>query len=214
VRGATIEPPGHLRHRIASDSSDETPHLGHGVQSDLGARLRAGDPDALDALMRDLWEPLLRFAIRALHDHDSAQDLVQESFVRLWMVRQRLEAGSVRSYLYRVLRNLIHDEARRRRVRERGALAMANDPERSPTTASPELPRPDPGAAVTRAIADLPARRREAFQLAYLQGLSYREIGEVMGTSPATVKNQVAAALAHLRVSLRPLLSDLSDHAE
>jgi RNA polymerase sigma-70 factor (ECF subfamily) len=178
----------------------------------LIAGLRAGNPDALDSLLRELWHPLLRYATRLLHDYDTAQDLVQETFVRLWMRRNRLEPGSLRSYTYQVLHNLAVDELRKQRVRRLGPLRL--ETERSHSVPPPELPDPSLNGAVAQAIDALPARRRQAFVLAYLHRLSYREVGNVMGTSPATVKNQVAVALSELRETLRPLLAELHNPSE
>src|SRR5437016_4267795 len=73
------------------------------------------------------------------------------------------------------------------------------------------LPDHDALAALDRAIAGLPGRRREAFTLVHVQQLSYREAAEVMGIAPQTVANQVAAALAQLRCQLKQLLADPAD---
>ncbi len=168
-------------------------------------RLRAGDPAALDQLLAAYWQPLLRYGVRLIREPDVAEDLVQEAFVRLWLRRDRLEAGSLRSFLYRVLHNLAMDELRRRQSRQRSLLELANE-EPSFPAASHEPPA-GVDSAVTQAIDSLPARRREAFILAYQHRLTYREIAEVMEVSPATVKNQVAAALAQLRETLRGALA-------
>jgi RNA polymerase sigma-19 factor, ECF subfamily len=186
----------------------EAPPNGAG-DGDLVTRLRHSDPAALDALLRDYWRPLHRYASRLVQDSDLAQDLVQETFVRLWLKRTELEPGSLRSFLYRVLHNLALDDLRKRQVRHRSMQRLLAE---TPADDSPPIEdesHPPVESAVTAAINALPTRRREAFVLAYLHQLSYREIAEVMQVSPATVKNQVAAALAQLRDQLRGALASL-----
>jgi len=175
----------------------------------LIARLRQGDATALDALLREYWRPLHRYATRLLQDSDLAQDLVQETFVRLWLKRMQLEPGSLRSFLYRVLHNLALDDLRKRQVRNRSLRRLvAEGPDE---VVEPIEARPQVETAVTTAINALPARRREAFVLAYLHQLSYREIAEVMQVSPATVKNQIAAALVQLRDQLRGTIASFRE---
>jgi len=169
----------------------------------LLSRLRAGDTAALDQLLKAYWPSLVRYATALLKDPDTAQDLVQDTFVRLWDRRSRLEPGSLRAYCYRVLHNLAMDEIRRRRFRIAWSLKLNDEPETNRGSAETDLLRQEREAAVSRAIDALPTRRRETFILAHLHGLSYQEIATVMGVSPATVKNQVAAALAQLRSALR-----------
>jgi RNA polymerase sigma-70 factor (ECF subfamily) len=173
----------------------------------LIGRLQEGDADALAGLLREYSRPLFRYAVRLIRDPDAAQDLVQETFVRLWLGRARLRPGSIRSYLYRVLHNLAVDDLRKRKTRD-STLAMV-EAEVAPGSAGGDDGTTD--STVARAIDALPERRREAFILAYVHRLTYREIAEVMNVSPATVKNQVAAALAQLREALRPLRAELKE---
>jgi len=177
----------------------------------LAARLAAGEEAALDETLDRYWQPLFRYARRLVDDSGLSEDLVQEAFVRLWERRDRLESAALRGYLYRTVHNLAVDELRRRRL-HRTWTALA------PRGAAPPPPTPVSGAAVPAtdeamayAIDALPPRRRQAFALAYLHRMTYREAAAVMGVSPATVKHQVAAALAALRRALEPLRSTPTD---
>jgi RNA polymerase sigma-70 factor (ECF subfamily) len=195
---------------VPSRESVEPPVSSDGNAS-LIARLRQGDATALDALLREYWRPLQRYAVRLLQDSDLAQDLVQETFVRLWLKRMDLEPGSLRSFLYRVLHNLALDDLRKRQVRNRSLRRLVAEGPDEVVEPVEDVARPEVESAVTSAINDLPARRREAFVLAYLHQLSYREIAEVMQISPATVKNQIAAALMQLREQLRGTIASFRD---
>jgi len=172
-------------------------------ECDLVRRLAAGDVAALEELMGTYWRVLVLYAGRLLGgDVDAARDIAQEAFVRVWERRAGLEPGSVKSYLYRLTRNLALDEFRKRDVRNRWRAA-SESPEAWPPTPLQLVEREELGRAVDSAINALSPRRREAFTLAYLHRLSYSAVAEIMGVSPATVKNQLAAALAELRETLQ-----------
>jgi len=174
----------------------------------LVARLALDDGQALQALMDRYWRPMVSFALDKVRGMDAAEDLVQESFVRVWERRRQLRPhASPRAYLYRVLRNLITDEFRRRRLRERfgflmGMLDRAEAPSPAATLEAGEF-----ATAAERAIAALPERRRDVFVLAHLHGLSYREVAETLGITPRTVANHMSLALAQLRESLSEFTS-------
>jgi RNA polymerase sigma-70 factor (ECF subfamily) len=169
----------------------------------LVARLALDDGQALAALMERYWRPMVAFALDKMGSQDVAEDLVQEAFVRVWERRRQLRPyASPRAYLYRVLRNLMTDDFRRRRLRERfGFLKALGTPEEVPSPVA-VLEASEFATAADRAIAALPERRRDVFTLAHLHGLSYREVAETMGITPRTVANHMSLALAQLRASL------------
>jgi RNA polymerase sigma-70 factor (ECF subfamily) len=185
-----------------------------GDEAELARRLSNGDPDALTAVAKWLWEPLAAYAFRILEDRDAAMDVAQEACLRLWDRRGRDSPHSIRSYLFRIARNLALDHLKTKRTR-RGLLGR-HDPTGARRPAWPdEVLRGDRIAdEVQRAIQALPDRRREVFALTYLQGLKYAEVAEVMGISPKTVQNHLSAALAQLRLALRPVLEDRRDHGD
>jgi RNA polymerase sigma factor (sigma-70 family) len=166
----------------------------------LMEEIREGSPRAFQELVDRLWPELVRFAVWDNGDPDAARDAVQEAFIDFWRRRDSwVQAGSPRAYLYRAVRHQLLDEQRRKKVRESWA---ARERLRLP-------PRPaDPGEvlAATRAeeafaeaVASLPPRRREAFSLVVLRGLSHREAAEVLDVSEQTVANQVSTALREVR---------------
>jgi RNA polymerase sigma-70 factor (ECF subfamily) len=168
---------------------------------ELIRRLRAGDEGALELLVSAYWHRLIRYVEGILDQEEGAEDVVQEAFIRLWMRRKELRMeGSFKAFLYTMARNAAIDE--RRRFGRRAALAGRADP-----------PGPQPSPLATaeaselqvvagQAIAALPPRRREVFRLARFEGLSYKEIAQLMGLSPQTVANQMSRALTELHEAL------------
>lgn len=180
-----------------------------GADHELMRRLRFDDTTALDELMALFWEDLVRYAWRIVDNVDDAEDIAQRAFLQLWRRRYQLEhrGAGVRSYLLRIARNLSLNERRHRLVIRKAGPRLREMVPHQPTpaeiTEGTELQ-----AAVLSALEALPPRRREVFALIRFHGLSYREAAEVMGISSQTVANQLSAALAELRRSLRKYLTE------
>jgi len=177
--------------------------------SDLAllSRIRQGDTGALGIILERHWPAVVRYALTILDSRDAAEDVAQETFVRLWERREawRLE-GSVRALLLRVTRNLSLDELRRRSARQRTARSAPRTPLR--LLPDEELESREMRSIITRAVDSLPQRRREVFILVHHYGLSYRETASVLELAPQTVANHLTLALADLRKQLVPYLYD------
>lgn len=162
-------------------------------------RIQTGHPAALGELMHRNWSPLMRYALTFLSETDAAEDVVQETFVRLWEKRRDWKpVGPLRSYLYRIARNLSLQEQKKRRVRKRWREAQTGQ---EPLELSP-ADEAEAGAlrsALERAVSALPPRKREVVILTRFHGLTHEETAEVMGISAQTVANQLSMALIELR---------------
>ena len=169
-------------------------------------RIRGGDEAALDQLMHRHWSALHGYLDRLLLNADLAEDLVQETFVRIWLHRESWQVeGSVRALIFQIGRRLALDE--RKRLSRRLARLAGMERNAGVTAAPSEvLEHQELEEAVNRAVASLPARRRVAFLMARWEGLSHREIADALGISTQTVANQLTTALATLRTALRPFV--------
>lgn len=178
------------------DRTDELTAWSHGV--------RAGDERAFRALFDALHDPLLRFAFSLVRESAAAEDLVQEAFVRLWDLRERVDAAhSMRAYLFRTVRNLAFNHRRNERTHERllGEAAQGGDTRLLGQTLGPEetLAGRELEARLMESLQALPPRQREALLLSRVEGLSHAEVAEAMECSPRTVNNHLVAALATLK---------------
>jgi RNA polymerase sigma-70 factor (family 1) len=163
--------------------------------------LRDGDSATLDRLVAEYWRRLVRYADGILVGDGSAEDVVQETFFRLWTRREELKPeGSLRALLYTLTKNAAIDE-RRRGARRAVKAAAAGDPA-APTNPLEHAAANELAAAAAAAVARLPARRREIFMQVRVHGLSYQEVAQSMGVAPQTVANQMSAAMASLRADL------------
>ena len=177
------------------------------VESDdaLMQRLKGGDGAAFGELLERHARAVAGYSYRMLGNAAEADDIAQESFLRLWRGREKWEPrAQVRTWLLRVAHNLCIDRFRRREV-------VTNEfPEVADGRPSPagELQRKQVGRIVTEALAALPERQRSAIGLVYYEGLSNIEAAEVLGVSIDALES----LLSRGRRSLRQDLSHLHPH--
>lgn len=159
---------------------------------------------ALDRLMDVCWPELVRYATRQLEDVELARDLVQEVFIRVWERRLTwVPNGSVRAYLYQILRRLVIDEQRKLAVRRKWRKWVALAGPQRPATPAEEFEAKALADRFEAAVASLPIRRREVFELVFQRGLTHSETAAVMDISVQTVANQMSAALRTVRQAIK-----------
>jgi RNA polymerase sigma-70 factor (ECF subfamily) len=176
-----------------------------GGDGKLIERLQRHDPQALAELYDRYGRLTYALILRVVRDTGVAEDLVQETFMRVWNRAQGLDAqkGSVGPWLLAVARNRAIDYLRSAGGRERNALefeetghpALYVDMER-------DILSSDKARRVQTAVGKLSPHQREVIELAYFEGLSQTEMAERMGQPLGTVKTWVRAALKNLRDEL------------
>jgi RNA polymerase sigma-70 factor (ECF subfamily) len=173
---------------------------------ELYNRVLAGEPEAMNELLRRYWGGVVEYGSRFSPSRDSAEDIAQEAFILVWRGKACWSArGSMKSFLYGVARRLARNRARRwREVSVGDGVETAAFV--SPWTPAAHFDEAELRRRFIESVARLPAKRQEVFNLARVHGLSYREIAEIMEISPQTVANQMSAALAFLRRELRDVL--------
>jgi RNA polymerase sigma-70 factor, ECF subfamily len=175
---------------------------------ELMAAVRDGDVQAFEQVVERYWARTLLYTQQLTGDRDRALDVAQEAFARLWKKRMDwVPTGSVKAWLFCTSRNIVLSEQRKANVRSAWARRVVWETHRSPITPLQEAEQGELRTAILKAVERLSPRRREAFTLFHLQGLSYREAAEIMEVREQTVANYLQAAIAELRLSLRPFLS-------
>lgn len=144
-----------------------------------------------EAQFQKLYPSLFRYLHRLTGDADVAEDIAQETFVRL--LRQSLPEDEVRPWLFTVAMNLVRDHARKTDRRQRlltSAPAMVT-PNRLPDE---EVERAERVMRVRRVLERLPLRDRQLL-LMREEGFKYEEIAAVIGVAPASVGTLIARAM-------------------
>lgn len=178
----------------------------------LMSLFQQGDETAYALLVQRYKDDLTNFAGRFLGDRDEAEDVAQETFVRVWRNRASyVPGGKFSTWIYTIASNLARTRLRRLSLRRFVRLGMSR-----PGGTSFDLPDegegPD-GAAdgaireerIQRALGSLPAKFREVIVLRDIQQLSYEEIVVITASAMGTVKSRINRARAMLRDQLRDL---------
>jgi RNA polymerase sigma-70 factor (ECF subfamily) len=135
------------------------------------------------------------------NDH-AAQDLVQDTFVKIWRNADRFDAarGRLETWVLLMGRSLAID-ALRRRVLEQRSLRAAGEPDEADPTPGPDerAVTGDLAERARRAMARLSPEQRAAVELAYFGGRTSAEVAAMEGVPQGTVKTRIRAALLHLR---------------
>jgi RNA polymerase sigma-70 factor, ECF subfamily len=173
--------------------------------SDLIERLRDSDGEALRELFEKYQPLLFRGIAYVLQDVDAADDIVQETFLRVWSHRTALDPRlPILGYLLRVSRNLALDAAKHRAV-ERN-LQEEIPPRLHPSESDPmdELHHRMLEEKVAEVIrTKMPVKCREVYLLSRLENMSNAEISRQLGISVKTVENQITRGGKILRRRLR-----------
>lgn len=173
---------------------------------ELLSRLRGGEAEAFEAIFRRWYAPLVRLAEGTLHERAVAEEIVQDVMLELWKRRAHLEIQStVQAYLYQATRNRALNHIRHRQVRQRSLLHLVREEGAGPAAPSRAVAAEMREAALA-ALASLPPRCREVFELSRVHGLRYTEIADVLGVSVKAVEAQMTRALREFRERLAPWL--------
>ena len=182
-------------------------HQGSRLESnELLERLRQGDESAFDNIFRAWYPSLVRSAESIVRSRAIAEEVVQDVMLELWRRRESLARdSSPQAYLFLSTRNRALNHVRHERVERRGELE-AIELARVGATGPAQLVEEEIEVALRNAVAELPARCREVFELSRTHGLKYAEIATVLGISVKTVEAQMGKALRTLRERLAPWL--------
>lgn len=180
--------------------------------ADLIAQYQAGDVAAFETLVQRHQTALFTFLLRVTANYDQAEDLFQETFLRVLKALPKYrEDGIFRHWLFRIANNAVRDNRRRDTARLRRVFA---DEDRMMAAVSPTT-RPDEDAInrdlatrVEDALKELPEEQRRVFLLRAHADMRFREIAEAEGVSVSTVISQMRYAVAKLKPLLEPFMEE------
>ena len=162
---------------------------------------QGGDMEALGTLYSVLRGALTGYLRVLARDPAVAEDLLQETFLQLHRARHTFQPPRpVRPWVYAIARNvfLMH----RRAAFRRGRHEKIADEALPDVPVPPEMENLGDGESVRKALARLPEARREPLVLHHVLGMSFKEVGAVLGISEGAAKVRAHRALAELRVAM------------
>jgi RNA polymerase sigma-70 factor (ECF subfamily) len=158
-----------------------------------------GSTDDFQGLYAALKQPLLRYLWTFVRNATVAEDLLQETFLQIHRARQTYTPPRpVRPWIYAISRHvaLMHLRSRRRR---KEVLADDQLPE---VPVPPEMEKLADRATLHQWLSELPRNAQEVLMLHHLLGLSFREVGQVLGVAAGTAKVRAHRALKAIRLRL------------
>ena len=196
------------------------------LDDELMLQFQKGDEEAFNLLVRRHHKPLINFIARFTGDRDNAEDLAQETFIRIYKSADRYRQGRAKfkTWMYIIAKNLCKNELRNRsrKDRFRADNTIRNqhftdgDSEEIDIIASapahpsyqPEvvLQRKELNKTIQAAIEELPERYRYPLILRDIQGLSYGEISDILELRSGTTKSRINRARIMLKDKLKPYM--------
>ena len=178
-------------------------------------RLQDGDPDAVDEIVAAWKGPLYGFFMRNTKDPQQSEDLVQDTFLRLYRKAwDYLPTGRFKGWLFRVARNLLIDSVRRKShdaLIRRVTITADSDGEPTNllnllpddvTSADDQATQKEVVEIVRAALDELPEEQRQTFTMHHFDSLTLSEVADAMDTSLPTAKSRLRLAKEKLRYHL------------
>lgn len=178
---------------------------------DLVARARSGQVNAFEELVRRYQNPVISFCQRMVGSRQDAEDIAQESFVRLYQSLRRLRPDAQFStLLFQIARNLTLNFLRDSRRRGRGTTQSLQWEDGTERPIEGRSERPDRAmrlreleAVIEESIDRLPPKHREVLLLREMQNLGYEAIARILKCRIGTVRSRLARARQQLRLDLQ-----------
>ena len=167
-------------------------------------RIRQGDVGQFEALFRSSYVSLVRYAKTLIKDHDTAEEIVQDLFFRLWNDREKMKIeSSLNGYLFRSVHNKCLHYIEHNRVVARHAEEMLYRQTETQENPSDILNYKELQIRIVRILERLPERCGKIFYLSRFEGLKYSEIAEKLSVSVKTVESNMGRALKEFRKELK-----------
>lgn len=183
---------------------DQTDTDDHAPDAALLVAFANGDATAGRTLVARLGPKLFAHAARVLGDRAEAEDVVQETMLKLWKIAPEWRQGEaqVSTWAYRVVANLCTDRLRRRKTQAQVGIDAVAEPEANVLPVVEQMTETERADALQSALRTLPDRQRQAVVLRHLDGLSNPEIARIMDIGVEAVESLTARGKRALTTAL------------
>ena len=171
--------------------------------NNIMGRIRQGDIHQFESLFRSSYVSLVRYAKTMLKDQDTAEEIVQDLFYRIWKEREKIKIeSSLNGYLFRSVHNRCLHFIEHSRIVEKHAEEMSFRQPESSESPSDILNYKELQEKIASILEKLPGRCGQIFYMNRFEGLKYIEIAEKLSVSVKTVEANMGKALKEFRKEL------------
>lgn len=186
----------------------------HKLEKNIWEDIRNGDQKAFETLFKSYFGQLLNYAKEILKDHDLAEEMAEEAFVKLWENRKAINIdSSIRSYLFRSIYNQCINHFKHLKVCDKYRLYFQHHIKPGHYDSAYSFDFPLSGLLnkeiehlVEKSVNNLPPQCREIFVMSRYEDMKNDKIAETLGVSVSTVKTQISRALVKLRKDLHEVM--------
>ena len=166
-------------------------------------KFKSGDPDSFSDIFSAYYKDLIFFAYTFTHDLSCSEDIVQDTFVKLWEDHEKLNITvSLKSILLKTIQNKCIDWHRHKKIVNNHSIYIIDNSPLYEYDTDNYILRSELEGRIEKAIANLPEKLKEAFEMSRFEGLKYQEIAAKLNVSIRTVEVRISKALELLRKSL------------
>jgi len=164
---------------------------------DFAERLKARDPGVIDDVVDQYKEPLFAFIVRMVNNYDAAEDIFQETWIRVIRhINSFRGEAKFSTWLFQIARNAYKDTLRKKKYLCYVSLEEADELTCEPTVDAANINKME---HVRKIVAGMPIKMKEAVVLRYYHDLKIKEISEILGCSAGTVKSRISRGSAIIR---------------
>jgi len=186
-------------------SNSGKPNNSEITDKELMELIQASDEKAFSILVERFQDRLLNFVGRIVTDRETAEELIQETFLRIFNQRQSYTPDyAVSTWIYTIALNLARSELRKRKLRRYLSLDFIKEETDAEIADKTDLRAQSLMPIIEQAIDRLPEDYKTAFVLCDIQRLPYQQIAEVLRVPVGTVKSRINRARSILRDNLKP----------
>ncbi len=174
------------------------------VDSQVILALKAGDEAAFRSIFDLYYTRLYNFSFQLLKDRVQAEEIIQDTFLNLWIHRERVKEDlPIAPYLYTITRRLTLNAMRHISVSQSAIVDLQTKMEMMNNETEETILLNDMKRCVEHGLVKMSPQQRLVFQMSRYEHLDYDEIAERLNISRNTVKNHLVAALKLLRVHFK-----------
>ena len=174
------------------------------IEKELAKKVANGDHQAFGIIFDQYKDVLYGYSYKLTKSRVLAEEAIQEVFLKFWQNRTNLNPDlSVKAYLYTITRNHLFNTLRNAAYDHTLKQQLFYHRQDSHCSTEDQLIYRDLETFKNQAVASLPPKRQQIFQMSRTQGLSHEEIARQLGISQHTVKDQIVKALKSIKKYLR-----------